>query len=120
MVRKYQEMLVHLGFLATADTGAGIIGNETTAAIKAFQRASSIGVDGLIGPDTQRALQTAIARSPAPASTTTFPAVTQPADNGVVPPPPPEDGKMTDEPWFWAVAAVGGFAVAAFVVRGLR
>jgi len=125
MVTKYQEMLVHLGYLAQANVN-GIFGDETRVAVEEFQQASGIGVDGLIGPDTQVALQAAITRSPAPTSTTTTstttaPPGTQPADNGVVPPPPPpENGKVTDEPWFWAAATVGGFAVVALLVRGLR
>jgi len=124
MVRKYQEMLVHLGYLAQANVN-GIFGDETRVAVEEFQQAFGISVDGLIGPDTQVALQAAITRSPAPTSTTTFPSGTQPSGapqptDDAAPPPPPEDGKVTDEPWFWAVATVGGFAVVALLVRGLR
>lgn len=65
-VSKVQEALKNLGydlgeFGEKADGIDGIIGSTTENAIKAFQEASGLSVDGIIGPDTIAALEQASA-----------------------------------------------------------
>ena len=76
-IKATQERLLALGY--SLPSGAdGVYGMETLAAIKALQKAAGIAVDGIIGPDTQFALDKGVrasgaapapAPAPAPAST---------------------------------------------------
>lgn len=58
-VRAMQKRLVELGYLASAD---GDFGNKTLAAVKAFQKAAGLTVDGIVGAKTLAAMN----RSDAP------------------------------------------------------
>ena len=62
-VKKAQQALLDLGYTLDNFGVDGIIGSETTAAIKAFQEANGLTVDGIIGPDTLSALQGASSSS---------------------------------------------------------
>lgn len=62
-VKKAQQALLDLGYALDNFGVDGIIGSETTAAIKAFQEANGLTVDGIIGPDTLSALQGASSSS---------------------------------------------------------
>ena len=62
-VKKAQQALLDLGYTLDKFGVDGIIGSETTAAIKAFQEANGLTVDGIIGPDTLAALQGASSSS---------------------------------------------------------
>ena len=62
-VKKAQQALLDLGYTLDQFGVDGIIGSETTAAIKAFQEANGLTVDGIIGPDTLAALQGASSSS---------------------------------------------------------
>ena len=62
-VKKAQQALLDLGYTLDKFGVDGIIGSETTAAIKAFQEANGLTVDGIIGPDTLSALQGASSSS---------------------------------------------------------
>lgn len=54
-VKRLQELLTELGYdCGTAD---GIFGSKTEAAVKAFQKAHSLYVDGIVGAKTRDALQ---------------------------------------------------------------
>lgn len=53
-VRKLQEQLNKLGYNAGAVDG--IFGSCTESAVKAFQRANGLAVDGIVGPKTQNKL----------------------------------------------------------------
>lgn len=59
-VKNVQEALKQLGYDLSKYGVDGIIGSETTAAIKAFQEASGLSVDGIVGPNTIQALQSAV------------------------------------------------------------
>ena len=53
-VRKLQEQLNKLGYKAGAVDG--IFGSRTESAVKAFQRANGLAVDGIVGPKTRKEL----------------------------------------------------------------
>ena len=59
-VKNIQEALKQLGYDLSKYGTDGLIGSETTAAIKAFQQAKDLSVDGIVGPDTVKALQDAV------------------------------------------------------------
>jgi hypothetical protein len=60
-VRDLQTMLTSLGYGAAAD---GIFGSRTERAVKAFQRAKGLGVDGIVGPATYAKLEAAMGEAP--------------------------------------------------------
>lgn len=57
-VKRAQRMLVHYNCLADPDGTAcdGVFGDQTEAAVRAFQRMCNLDVDGIIGPATKQAL----------------------------------------------------------------
>ncbi len=61
-----QQAFIDLGFPMPKSTNGGtrlpdgIFGAETTATVQAFQRANGLAVDGSVGRDTLRVLETAI------------------------------------------------------------
>lgn len=59
-VKSVQEALSQLGYDLSKYGSDGLIGSETTAAIKAFQQAKGLSVDGIVGPNTVKALQDAV------------------------------------------------------------
>lgn len=61
-VQKLQEALVQLGYLTQADvnTGLGIFGPKTEAAVKRFQAEHHVPTTGYFGPQTRRALTQAL------------------------------------------------------------
>lgn len=61
-VRQLQTDLVKLGFMTQRDmkTGPGSFGPRTEKALKAFQSAHHLEVDGVYGPQTRKALQGAL------------------------------------------------------------
>jgi peptidoglycan hydrolase-like protein with peptidoglycan-binding domain len=61
-VQKLQEALVQLGYLTQADinTGPGIFGPKTEAAVKRFQAEHHVPTTGYFGPQTRRALAQAL------------------------------------------------------------
>lgn len=58
-VKKVQTALEKLGYTLDKFGVDGIIGDETTAAIKKFQADNNIKVDGVVGPETLAALEKA-------------------------------------------------------------
>ncbi|MBR1709617.1 MAG: peptidoglycan-binding protein [Clostridia bacterium] len=57
-VRALQEQLTSLGFACGPIDG--IFGDKTKAAVKAFQAAAGVVVDGIVGPITRGALAAAL------------------------------------------------------------
>lgn len=63
-VKKLQESLIKLGF-DCGDAGAdGIFGSDTELAVKAFQKKHNLTKDGIAGPLTWVAIQSAVAKLP--------------------------------------------------------
>lgn len=58
LVNRMQDKLVQRGFMTARQkaTGPGIFGPQTDAALKNFQRSRRIGVDGVFGPQSYKAL----------------------------------------------------------------
>lgn len=59
-VKNVQEALKQLGYNLSKYGSDGLIGSETTAAIKAFQEAKGLSIDGIVGPNTVKSLQDAV------------------------------------------------------------
>ncbi|MFB2877960.1 peptidoglycan-binding domain-containing protein [Floridanema aerugineum] len=56
-VRFLQQVLIALGYQILFDA---VFGNKTKKAVEKFQQARGLGVDGIVGPKTWRALGDAI------------------------------------------------------------
>ena len=59
-VKSVQEALSQLRYDIGKFGADGILGSGTIAAIKAFQEAKGLSIDGIVGPDTVKALQDAV------------------------------------------------------------
>ena len=59
-VKNVQEALSQLGYDIGKFGADGILGSSTIAAIKAFQEAKGLSIDGIVGPDTVKALQDSV------------------------------------------------------------
>jgi peptidoglycan hydrolase-like protein with peptidoglycan-binding domain len=68
VVRHIQEKLVSLGYMTRAqvNTGPGIFGSKTDAALKRFQSQHGLADDGVFGPKTFKALRNASPRRSQP------------------------------------------------------
>ena len=64
-VSQLQQKLRAKGYNVSVD---GDFGPKTAAAVRAFQQARHLGVDGVVGPNTWRALNAAAPAAPAPSS----------------------------------------------------
>ncbi len=58
LVERMQDRLVQMGFMTARQkaTGPGIFGSQTKAALEQFQRRNGLGVDGIFGPRSYKAL----------------------------------------------------------------
>ena len=65
-VRKLQQALVDAGFPLPKFGVDGSFGSETRTAVRDFQQASGINIDGLVGPETMGALDTRFSGGPTP------------------------------------------------------
>ncbi len=59
-VKQLQQALIDLGYNLSKYGADGIFGDETEAAVRAFQRDAGIGVDGIVGDETRGALDKAL------------------------------------------------------------
>ncbi len=85
-VRKMQQRLIELGYLTGAADGA--YGYQTANAVRTFQRANGLSVDGAAGPATLTALLENPKVKPNPATITPSPEPTATPDiNGMIPVP---------------------------------
>lgn len=133
-IEAYQKDLIALGHLkGKAD---GIAGRETIAAVKAFQKAAGLVVDGEVGPATRAALQRAKDAKGAKTATTAAGATGGLAGGGTdiaTSPPPnasvPDVTTVPDFAWHalgWGLAAAGVILVLFLlwryrgVIRGKR
>ncbi len=94
-VKQLQSALVKLGYMSQAqmNSGPGVYGPKTEEAVKKFQSAWKLGVDGEYGPKTKAALEKALAGQKPPAST--------PAPA----PAPTTPGKVTKPDMKWVPSA---------------
>ena len=82
-VRKLQQALIDAGFPLPLFGVDGLFKSETQTAVRDYQRAHGLGVDGIVGPITMGELDTQFAAGPAPA-----PPGPAPAPPGPAPAPP--------------------------------
>lgn len=76
-VRELQQALIDMGYLkGTAD---GIFGNNTERAVRGFQKANKLSVDGLAGKTTRQLILSKAQAKSAPAASTPAPAASQSA-----------------------------------------
>lgn len=71
-VKRMQEMLIVCGYSCGPAGADGIFGTGTFVALCAFQKASGIAVDGIYGPKSAKALETAYAQRKARKSVDTI------------------------------------------------
>jgi len=106
-LRYYQRTLAALGYDIGPRGADGVWGDMTRRAVRAYQQRKGLAVDGILGPDTQRALQVEPVRPAAPA-------VAQPA---VQRPPPASEWDTApitrihrpDQPWTQDVPTTRSF-----------
>ena len=91
-VRKLQQALVDAGFPLPNFGVDGIFGSETQTAVRNFQRASTIAVDGLVGPQTMGALDARFSGPTPPGPTPPGPTPPGPTPPGPTPPGPTPPG----------------------------
>lgn len=109
-VRELQMSLTALGYDVGQEGADGIFGTNTDGAVRAFQRESGIGVDGIVGPETLGALGAALASVPGVAPGDAVPTAVQTR------PRAPVQASMLGMPW-WLYLAAGG-AVWFLFLRG--
>jgi len=66
-VRELQTSLNYLGF--SAGSADGIFGSRTRAAVVSFQQSRGLATDGIVGPNTARAINQALAEGTTPSPT---------------------------------------------------
>lgn len=84
-----QQRLLSLGYSLGKSGADGKFGPDTETAVKAFQRSNGLGVDGIVGPATQVALQGTGAKGPGPAPVAAKPPAVKPPPAPVAVKPPP-------------------------------
>lgn len=83
-VKKLQQRLLDLGYKLPKYGADGDYGNETEAAVKAFQKDWGIKQDGIAGPETQKLLETAVPKVPEIKYRVTISGLTEEQKNALV------------------------------------
>lgn len=96
-VTKLQQALVDAGFPLPKFGVDGIFGSETKTAVQDFQRASTISIDGIVGPQTMGALDTRFSGPTPPGPTPPGPTPPGPTPPGPTPPPPTPAETITSQ-----------------------
>ncbi|HKB38216.1 MAG TPA: DUF4157 domain-containing protein, partial [Gemmataceae bacterium] len=97
-VRKLQQALIDAGFPLPLFGVDGLFKSETQTAVRNYQQAHGLGVDGIVGPITMGELDTQFAAGPAPAPPGPAPAPPGPAPAPPGPAPaPPAPGAITSQ-----------------------
>lgn len=104
-VTYYQQTLRSLGFDLGASGADGLWGDRTRESVRAYQQRKRIGVDGLLGPETQRALQS----EPEPVQPAATPAVQRPPPASEWDTAPVTRIHLPDQPWWQDVPSTRGF-----------
>jgi len=88
-VEKIQQALIDAGFPLPVFGVDGIFGTETQTAVRNFQRAHGLGIDGIVGPITMGTLDAQfVVGPPAPPGPAPAPPGPAPAPPGPAPAPP--------------------------------
>jgi len=97
-VKKLQQALVDAGFPLLKFGVDEIFGSETQTAVRNFQRAATIAVDGLVGPETMGALDARFSGPTPPGPTPPGPTPPGPTPPGPTPPGPTPPGPTPPGP----------------------
>ena len=84
-VKKLQNALIDAGYDVGSTGADGVFGKNTQAAVKAYQQANGLAVDGIAGQNTLGALYGTSTTSTTPATTTTTPATTAKTETSTTP-----------------------------------
>lgn len=107
--RDVQAALLSLGYAVAID---GDFGSKTMIAVQAFQRGRGLAADGVVGPQTNRALQKATAEKPI--AKPSVPIVPAPAMPGFA---QPRETRRIDEIIIHCTATPEGRDVAVETIR---
>ncbi|MBX3468738.1 MAG: peptidoglycan-binding protein [Planctomycetes bacterium] len=116
-VRALQNALVAAGHPVAVD---GVFGGETDRGVRAFQTAQRCSVDGVVGPETVRALDRVLGAPGTPPTTTTRPPATPPPATPPPATPPPAGARRGGAEVLASVRGLSRTAREAALLREVR